>query len=506
MIIFQCTCGVVGVGSVPGAAVVCESCGSSCTVPAETLPNHVLVFRSGSPSFGTPMLAEEMEEQAEQGVLKATDLIWYEGKWLPLGEVYELPEEEEETVDGAGLPEIALEFQDLPAVAGYAKPPRHKAPVSESMGAPAAAAGTRWWRKMPLRLGRPGLNLANLKRGLKLAAVLAILAYGGLRGLSILNFVLKRPAHVLVYNTFERDCRARLAGEAWQDIPNGAYVTFPDIYVSLSGRRRLDFEGTVIAYPPVELAKEDPRRAPLLRLKVPVRAGQETVVNPGGKHRFGVYRLDGFADQVLRTPELQELVRALEEHQAPAAAVRIAEQLQELGRQAFVGVRQDEVFSSRSYSFAMLPVHRGDGVVAGGAKGAPVSAETLMYPASQRLNGKNFSLLFDPEQAETERQVQLPVKELSLRKSGRAAPGSQRLTFRYNRNALHLLLNEARGSYTDGANHRYDGSWSYQAQLPRNGAWTWQWTFKGTRPGKGDKTEAVQVTIDHEGQEKVSKK
>lgn len=504
MIIFQCTCGVAGVGSAPGAVAVCESCGVSCTVPAETLPNYVLIFRSGSPSCGSPMLAEEMEEQAEQGVLKATDLIWYEGKWLPLGEVYELPAEEFEG-SGTDQPEIALEFQELPAVDGYAKPPRHKPPVSESVGAPAAGGGGRRWKGLPFRFSRPDMNLANLKKGLKLVAVLAILTYGGLRGLSILNFVLKRPAHVLVYNTFERDCRVRLAGASWQDIPKGAYITFPDIYVSLPGRRRLDFEGTVIAYPPVELAKDDPRRASLLTLKVPVRAGQETVVNPGGKHRFGVYRFGDLVDKVFSSPELQELVRALEEHQAPVAAVRVSEQLQEFGRQAFVEVLQDEVFSSRTYSFAMLPVFRGDGVV-GGGKAASVPDEVLVYPVSQRLNGKNFSLQFDPEQPETERNVLLPVKELNWRKNCRVTPGSQRLTIRTNRKVLQLHLNDARGSYTDAANHRFDGSWSYQAQLAVNGIWTWQWTFKGGRPGKGDKGEELQVVIDQEGKEKVSKK
>lgn len=503
MIIFQCTCGVAGVAGEPGTVVACEGCGASCTVPAASVPGYVLIFRSGSPSYGTPVAVEIMAEQAEAGALKATDLIWYEEKWLPLGEVYELPAEEPEATN-AGLPEIALEFQSLPAVEGYAKPPRHKAPSVVNLGA-IGAEGKRKKRSNPFRFNRSSLTLANLKKYLKLAAVLAILVYGGLRALSILNFVLKRPAHVLVYNSFGRDCRAHLAGTTWEDIPKGAYHTFSDIYVSLSGRRRLDFEGTVIAFPAVVLEPGDPRRAPLMSLRIPVRAGQETVVNPGGKLRFGVYNLADFGGTTLASPELSALAQALVENQSPAAALKIAEQLQELGQKSLIEVRQDEIFSNTTFSFAMLPVNRGEAAIATKPEVTP-ARPLLVYPLAQRLNGKNCALLFDPDNVQTERNILLPLKELELSKNSRMTLSGQRLTFHYLRNGLQLQMNEMRGYYSDAANHRFDGNWSYQAKLGPNDVWSWQWTFKGGRQTKGNKSEEVQVAIDQEGKEKVVKK
>ncbi len=91
MILFRCSCGhgVAADLRQAGERVRCGGCNRVAPVPAQSDPQMALVWPSGGPDNGVPMLWDDVERQLENGALTLTDLVWSENTCLPLATVVE---------------------------------------------------------------------------------------------------------------------------------------------------------------------------------------------------------------------------------------------------------------------------------------------------------------------------------------------------------------------------------------------------------------------------------
>ncbi|NLF94523.1 MAG: hypothetical protein GX564_11615 [Oligosphaeraceae bacterium] len=473
MLVFKCKCGNACSASdnAVGNKIVCPQCQEDIPVPDASDADCALIFCSGDPDGGHPITLLNLQHKINSGELHSFDLIWQANNWLPLGEIYPLPPPPEVYVDDS-LPELALNFDDLPAVEGFPGLPNRTTK-----------------KKSRIRKARPGKSAPSEPQSLRqkiwqvlrIVAVLAILCWGGIRGGRILNFILKKPSNILVINTFDRDLRAKIMNYDWQECIKSGNVVFADLYVALPCRKKMRFEPLTLPAPASGQETTTPAAEPLspASLRVPLRPNCDTIVNPGGRGIFGVYDFSQLPELTLQTPELRNLSREIAEGREPVSASKVCQQIQELAAELFIEKRTDEFFSSRDFRTDKLGINRAAFADSGQAPKSPSELPplSLAYPLQQNLSFKNGSVRFDPDNERTERTIMLTSKEFTPAKGLSVTSGSPRLSFRYDGHGLRLQMTGLKGKVLDQNKKSFDADWNYEAVL-QTGKWSCKWTAK----------------------------
>ena len=91
MILFRCSCGAAqSVGDqYAGGTAQCATCGQHLSIPQESDPEVILIYRAGDAEEGVAMTQEQVEAALASAALTPTDLISQEGAWYPLEAVLE---------------------------------------------------------------------------------------------------------------------------------------------------------------------------------------------------------------------------------------------------------------------------------------------------------------------------------------------------------------------------------------------------------------------------------
>jgi DNA-directed RNA polymerase subunit RPC12/RpoP len=86
LILFRCSCGAEYrvEDHYAGGAAECEECGARVSIPRQSDPEVLLIFKAGDEKDGSPISREHVTEQLASGVLQPTDLYWTEEGWRPL--------------------------------------------------------------------------------------------------------------------------------------------------------------------------------------------------------------------------------------------------------------------------------------------------------------------------------------------------------------------------------------------------------------------------------------
>lgn len=508
MLLFKCKCGKACCAQDAEAEqnVVCGHCGEENQVPPVSDEDCLLLFRRGDPESGQAMTSTEFQHLLNRGELYNFDLVWKEGEWLPLGKVYELPAPPAIEID-ATIQEITLDFQDLPAVEGHAKVPKKKK-RSVKFDTPVVTTSATGERRRPVHLKK------RIFTGIKTAVILTVLCFGGIRLGRIVNFMLKRVSHVLVINTFDVPCKFKISGYDWQELPNKTQITQPDIYVAFSCRKKILFSRS--ALDPItglplseeELSSSTPLDPPSMR--IPIKPGFDTVVNPGGRAVFGVYDFSNLANFSLSSPELKNLSTELAQSKPPVSVLKVIQQIQDLVKDTYKESRNDQVFSSKDFNLDAMGMIRNQDFSNSKEKTDASTVEkpplSLVYPLARTLNFRNGSVLFDPEVPETERSIALVSREFKPKPGYSVTAAAPRLQIRYEKNFLVLQLSNLTGTVKGSQNAVYNAQWNFLARMNKAGKWTWLWTAKFHKPGTGKKPPEEKIlTIDQNGKEAYPK-
>ncbi len=492
MLAFKCKCGTAcsAPDNAVGKTIVCHRCQEDVLVPQASEADCALIFCNGDPDSGHPITLLDLQHKINNGELQSFDLLWHDNNWLPIGEVYELPPPPDVTVD-SDLEDLALNFEDLPAVEGFPSLPKRKKKKKLISKKP------RGGKTSP---AAPTSLRQKIWQTVRTVAVLAILCWGGIRAGRILNFILKRPSNILVINTFDRDFRAKIMSYDWQDCPKGSNAAFNDIFVALPCRKKMRFEPLLISSQ--NLPKDEPGKDEIVeplspsQLRVPLRPNCDTVVNPGGRGTFGVYDFTDLSTLALQTPELRNLSMEIAEGREPISASKVSQQIQDLLTPLFIEKRQEEFFSSRDFRIEKMGFNRSFDASATGVAPKPAAElppYSLVYPLTQTLSFKNGSLLFDPDNDRTERSIVLISKEFSPEKGYSVTTGTARLSIQYEKNALRLRMTGLKGKVLDSKKKSHDADWSYDASL-QSGKWTCKWLAK-YRVQSADKKKTDEVVL-----------
>ncbi len=506
MLLFKCKCGKAC--SAPeteaGHGILCPHCGEQIQVPLSSEEDCLLLFRRGDPDNGQALTSIEFQHLLNHGELYHYDLIWKDAAWVPLGEVYELPPPPPIDIDH-NIAEIALDFQDLPAIDGYAKLPRKKKRTAK-FKAPLTVTESGEPVKAPHDLKKQILTTV------KTLVVLIILVFGTVRLGRIINFIMKRVSNVMVINTFDAPCRFKLSGYSWQEMPKSSSITQPDVYVAFPCRKKILFSASALdpatGLPQaVESSSTEAALSPPC-MRIPIKPGFDTVVNPGGRAALGVYDFSKLSNLSLGSPELKSLSNELTQARAPISVLKIKEQIQNLVKDAYIETRRDHFFCSKDFDFSSLGIARSiDFSNQGGKAAADEKAEekpllSLVYPVARALNFSNGSILFDPESVDTERSITLISKEFNPKPGYSVTAASPRLQIRHEKSFLVLQLSNLNGKVKGAQNAVYNASWNYTARMNKAGKWTWLWTAKYQKPGDGKKAPEERIlTIDQDGTE-----
>jgi hypothetical protein len=507
MLLFKCECGKAcsAQEAETGQHILCQHCGEQIQVPMSSEEDCLLLFRRGDPDKGQALTSIEFQHLLNHGELYRYDLIWKDGAWVPLGEVYELPPPPSVEVDHS-ISEIALDFQDLPAIEGYAKTPKKKKRAVKFDAPAVSSTDAGKSVKTPIDLKKRILTT------FKVLAVLCILLLGAVRLGRIINFVLKRISNIMVINTFEVPCRFKVSGYSWQELPKNSSITQPDVCVAFSCRKKILFSASLLdpaSGLPLAAESTSPEMALVpAYMRIPVKPGFDTLVNPGGRAALGVYDFSKLASLSLSSPELKSLSNELTQAKAPISVLKVNEQIQDLVKDSYIETRKDPFFCSKDFNFDSLGIVRNVDFANQGGKGDDGKKTvanppfSLVYPVARALNFSNGSIVFDPKSNDTDKSITLVSKEFNPKPGYSVTAAVPRLQIRHEKNFLVLQLSNLNGSVKGVQNAVYNASWSYTARMNKVGKWTWLWTAKYQKPGDGKKAPEERIlTIDQNGTE-----
>ncbi|MDD4538631.1 MAG: hypothetical protein PHT80_06415 [Lentisphaeria bacterium] len=552
MILFKCACGlpVMAPDGSGGRQCNCGGCGALLTVPAESDPDCVLIYRNGLPEEGQVLTVEQFQGMVDAGGLKANDLIWYQDIWMPLGEVFEMP-------DAGALapvsgPELAMHLAELPPMPldGVAPTPL---PVPKSK--PKKARRIRPRKKIKFTLFRqfdqPGAKKRTvLVQVAYYAAVVVVLILGYNLGLGkILNYALHRPAYVLVCNGGSEDYDVRLLGqEKW--VSAGGSTVFQDLYVSGTRHKTL------------EVAKSGGGEV-LKRVKVPIKPGMDVVVNLDSKQEFAVFDLAAVGKLRLPGKDIANLEEELSTGKDPSSVFSLSSKIRGLAAPLLLERKTDEIITSHQYDLSKMPIFRSSDYLArttakaqkaaekakkdaekakdaGTAVPAAKEVETetpkriLLPKVQQELKFQNVTLQYDPDKPRNDFSLNLDFKkafqpmavkthvetrdETIEKKTGRKITKTTvkttvkttinpikgktvaKVTFAKDKLEVSFSLP---GKVEEKGRKSYNGNWSYYASMALAGKdkdnWRWNWKFTDT----GKKKE---LTVDQSGKVKSTAK
>lgn len=551
-----------------GQSFACGACGAAVAVPAESDPDCVLIYRSGLPEEGQVLTVGRFQGMVEAGELRANDLIWYQGIWMPLGEVFEMPEEKPAAPPAPGS-DLAIRLEELPPMplGGDAVVPASK---KKKAKAKKAHRSRTLRRKVDFTLFRHFDQQGEKKRGLWLqvayyAIVVVVLMCGYYMGFGkILNYVLHRPAYVLVCNGDSQDYDVRLMGNTKSALAGGT-VVFPDLYVSGTRRRALE-------------ASKPGTDEVLIRTQVPLKPGMDVVVNLGGKQVFAVYDLDAMGKQRLASGDLAALAEEISTGAAPSSVFTLVSKARALAAPLLLERKTDEVITGNQYNLSKMPLFRSSDYLArttakaakaakaaeeakkaekAGAKAAPKLEKApppkyLVASSKRELIFQNCTLHYDPDQPRNNCSLRLDFKAFrpldvtsQPETKGKTAvselKGQVVVQVNYEKDQLVVSFttpgaivesSEIKSSYPAKAGRggatskggttgkgakvstevktKFSGTWSYRAWMATSGndkdTWHWQWSFSGTAPLEKGKKTAPKMDLKVDQTRKVTKK
>ena len=551
MILCRCACGELYKleDEVAGGTVECSKCSAQFPVPAESDPEIALVYYAASDEDGLPMLRDDVTRMLAGGELTATDMIWRDGAWNPLGSVFgEAPaepvveaakpklrlkkggagEEEAGAATAEGDAEVKLvvvekEPEKKIIVArkadGAAKKEKGKERAKEekenAKATPAAAGASSvtaggWKGKLAPYMAKIG----QYKKYGRTALAVLIVGFGYKFGFGpILASMLRKPSNVIVKAGEGPSYRAVLGWRRLeQELPSGSVCRY-QIFVGMPESQTLLLEPIVndeetkrIAGLKAQAAKAGKLTAEQqaaiessgkpIKLKVKVRMGKDVIVNVGQKTVFNI--VDDAAVKSLKiSTELSQVIADIGSGKTPTSALALADKLAEIMKAASKGTTKD--------LFIPLDNYRPDPFMVDSEAMQQLKLDKPMVTAMpmQRLAFANGSANLTFNQPENvDGSVMAPefsvglVPNITLKVSANTPIQVFRLSQR-----LRIQL-QVGGQPLKVSSGQFTGTWDYQAscKLDKSGPaeWRWQWVFRGSGQYKGDdkkfKDKKVNVT------------
>jgi len=495
MLLYKCSCGKVLMSDEKdaGKTVACPYCQQSLTVPAESAPDCNLVFFEGAPEQGVPMDDNELQKAVVEGRVTPFDLIFYEGQWQQLRNVYDMSDIEQASAVDPNEQEIASQFGELPPLPGYDKLKGHKkAPLPQALDEAAQRAAIK---------KRNILN--HVKLLLKIVAVLAILLFGAERGMRIVNFTLHKPASVLLINNYDFAVEYKIGGSDWSAAYPGNMGVVADLsagFLPQLMRLRVCSEYSL---PEGKTAKLDKTW-----LFVPVKANQDIVVNLNGQMELGVYDLKDIEEvEVPLGLELEHLRNAMNTLKPPLAFMDFVKSLQKIGSKRFIRKHKDVFSSSEKYNFShtSVPVGRSNLDLTPAEEEARekthAQAPWLTIPAQCRLHLKGKShFVYDPDGDSPEGEIEIPFPELKFLPDLPAYKRPAMLQYNLDpQGAYNLHVTILDLPFTDEIGQKVYIRWHYYAKRTKSGQWTYHW--EGIYPYYDEKGthKSRKITINSDG-------
>ncbi|MBQ6472092.1 MAG: hypothetical protein IJJ33_08925 [Victivallales bacterium] len=517
-ILYKCECGAAGISdeSLAGSSVTCSVCGNAVQIPGESDPGCVLVFFTGCEEHGMALTVEEFGERVNSGQLTAEDLIWQDGAWHPVGEIY--------SVAAASAPpresdlELAVHQKDLPPIqpsSGKADAvPTKAAKVPASEIGPAQIVPS-WYKRYPA--------LSILLQLAMVAVLLYVIWFCALG--RIYNYVRIRPACVHINSFGDQIYRVKFNGEDNEMHP-GSGVLFQDVYLNTGGRKSFVLRD-------VKTGKK------VRTLKVPMYPDVETLYNTDKVAKYAIFDLVDVKKEKPLAPGLfPPLVDEIAAGKAPVSVFPILEALHKCATKRFQGFTQEEYYTSRQYQLDRVGVtksidyyerkHRQEApesklpslIRATGS--APSTLDFGFEGCSTQINpcasnnpqlsasfslpfGKKVVRPFDPEKVTETKGKKLTINPLR---------GTPRLTVRLDARQNPTIQFNIGGvvKYPPSTVSKPDYRGNWQCIIKRlpgdEEKWTWNWSFQASNAttAKHPKRDSLKLTyaLDEKGGPKAT--
>ena len=501
MLVYKCSCGKVLMSEEndAGNTVACPYCRQNLVVPAESAPDCNLVFFEGAPEQGVPMDDSELQEAVISGRVTPYDLIFHEGQWQQLRNVFDMSDIEQVSAADPNEQEIATQFGELQPLPGYDKLKGHKkAPLPQALDEAAQRAAVK------------KRNIINhVKLVLKIAVVLIILVFGAERGMRIVNFTLHKPASVLLINNYDFAVEFKVGGSDWSVAYPGNMGTISDLATGfLPQLMRLRVS------PDYSLPEGQTANLGKTWLFVPVKANQDIVVNLNGQMELGVYDLKDIETEEVPIGggEISRMQNDMNALKPPQAFMDFVKSLQKIGKKRFIRKHKDVFSSSEKYNLGhtSVPVSRSILDLTPAEEEARekthAQAPWLTIPAQCRLDLKGRShFVYAPPEGDSdgdspEGEIEIPFPKLKFLPD---LPDNKRpALLQYNLDSqgaynLHVTIMDL--PFTDEIGQKVYIRWHYYAKRTKSGQWTYHW--EGIYPYYDEKGthKSRKITINSDG-------
>ncbi len=491
-ILYKCACGHadVAVDEAAGRTVSCAKCGQPVTIPQESSPDCVLVYFNGSPDEGSVLLKEDFLERVEKFQLRENDLIWDDGMWKPLGEVYKLPAAPSR-VQPIPVTSLVKSAKELPPVEpAPTKPGEEHVPVETDKPA----------KKQPAEAYKPEMK-ERVKLIVQLVFMLVVLFCGWFFGIGkIVNFALFRPGYLVVVNPTEQGVTMTCAGQE-SLAPAKGLAVFSDLFVSWKTK--------------LSVKIMDEKGEAIRTIKAPVEPNVDYIYNTDKTLKFAVMDIPNLASEKVDDALLRNLANQIASHEVPDVGP-IHRQILNKVEANVKGTTDELILSSKQYNLSQVGIVRSAEYMERRPKDKqkPNPLPVLMvYDGSRELSfrlSEEVYIMYKPGRAVN--TLRLPVTfsegflpfqaEDSPEMKGKLAlePVKGKATLSYaqgEKNALQLNMSNQLPAKLTYNGAKYEGNWSYSSVGALQGGsyhWTWTWRFVGTANLDGGKRGSLTLT------------
>ena len=478
MILFPCEhCGKVICTDDQSASqrVPCPYCQGTVVIPEESVVDCCLVYQDPNQPQGQPMSATELQEQLEAGNLNPSDLIWTKQVWRPLYQVLNMP-----LVAGdpqTDQPEVAIRFEEMPPIPGYAPLPKSGKRKKVLAQKPNTTSGP----KAPsehITIGQ------FIKKLLFVVVAVGVLFFGVVRALRIFNYATKRLASVMIYNGTGKNIFIQFPFSGFEAtfIQNNSHAVRDNLVVGLPCHKSMkiwNYTREEYASPEVIAGVKADQS-----ISVPIRPNHDTAVILGDA-RFPVFRDFNElceSDQIAPAAQLQAMTQELAENLPPKKVKALFEHAQARITDHLVKMETGPIFTDQDYDLSRLNILRGERPESTDTPTTNQNLFVILRPFPNMLSFANGSFTIAGEAKLEQLVVKLPTTTYHPPIPGLAFQASGNATLSLLENGgmrIEITLHQQNNKALPQA---YQGNWRYFAELPPGGNWTWNWFFN--QPGK----------------------